>query len=148
MYKKILAPLDGSDLSECTLSHLRAVATGCHVPEVVLLRVVEPFHQIPEVSEEFIKEARKSALESAKSYLSQVADGLKKDGVTTSTVVLQGQPGEEILDYAKKNKIDLIVISTHGRSGIARWAMGSVADKVVRHSKAPVLTVTPAGCRA
>ncbi len=147
MYNKILAPMDGSEFSECALSHLEAVATGCHVPEVVLLRVVEPFHQVAEVGEDFMRKAEKGALESAKSYLSEVADRLGKAGVKTSTVVLQGQAADEILDYAKKNKIDLIVMSTHGRSGVARWTMGSVADKIVRHSRAAVLTVSPAGCR-
>ena len=147
MYKKILAPLDGSELAECTLSHVEAVATGCHFPEVVLLRVVEPFHQLPEVSEDLVKKAMEGALENAKGYLSQIADRLRKKGITANTVVLQGQVADEILDFTKKNNIDLIVMSTHGRSGIARWTMGSVTDKIVRHSNVAVLTVSPAGCR-
>ena len=55
---------------------------------------------------------------------------------------------EIILDFAEKNKMQLIIMSTHGRSGISRWAMGSVADRVVNHSKTPVLTITPTGCGA
>jgi nucleotide-binding universal stress UspA family protein len=148
MYKTILTPLDGSELSECTLSHVKAIATGCHVPEVVLLRVIEPIHRVPEVGDDFIRNAREGALENAKSYLSQVAENLKKEGINASIAVLEGQAADKILGYIQENKIDLVVMGTHGMSGVTRWLMGSVADKVVRHSKAPVLTVTPAGCRA
>ena len=148
MYKKILAPLDGSELSECSLSHLKAVANGCHVPDVVLLRVVEAPIQISEASDDYMRESEEKALEFAKTYLNQVAEKLQKEGINVSVAVLEGKPADEILDYIKENKIDLVVMGTHGRSSIARWTMGSVADKIVRHSWAPVLTVAPAGCRA
>ena len=72
---------------------------------------------------------------------------LQADNVPAKTVMLHGKPADEILEYSKKNQIDLIIISTHGSSGIARWAFGSVADKVARHATVPVLLITPAACR-
>ena len=69
MYKKILVPLDGSDLSECTLDHLKAVATGCHVAEVALLWALEPIRPIEEFDENWHRQAEKKAIEYAKDYL-------------------------------------------------------------------------------
>ena len=151
MYKKILAPLDGSQLAECTLAHTRAVAKGCQVPKVILLRVIEPIPQGGdigiEVSEDWRRNAEKGAKAAAKDYLSKVADNLNKDGIAAETAVVSGMAADQILDYAKKNQVDLIVMSSHGRSGISRWVLGSVADRVLRHSAAPVLLISPAGCR-
>ncbi len=155
MYKKMLAPLDGSELSECSLEHVRAVATGCQVPEIVLLRVIEPIHEPLEdegASDDWRRSVRERAQAVAEGYLAKVANSLKKEGIAIETVVVPGGPDTggaayEILEYAKKNQVDLIVMSTHGRSGISRWALGSVSDRVLRHSAAPVLVVSPAGCR-
>jgi len=149
VYKKILAPLDGSEFSECSLAHIRAIATGCHVPEVVLLMVVEPIKTIAyaETSGDWVAEKEKQNQAYAEDYLSQMADKLKKEGIAVQTVVAHGVPADEILNYAQNNQADLIIMSTHGRSGISRWAFGSVTDKVLRHSTAAVLTTSPAGCR-
>lgn len=150
MYKKILAPLDGSELSECTLEHLKAIATGCQIPEVVLLRVVEP---LPHVYGDgglppgWHDEAQKKAEEFARDYLAKVAVSLKKEGISAETALVSGRAADAILDYAREHQVDLIIMSTHGRSGVTRWVMGGVADRVVRHSLVPVLTVSPAGCR-
>ena len=146
MYKKILAPLDGSELSECSLKHIRAIATGCHVPEVILLRVIEPVREIHMLGEDMRRNVEQGAKASAKDYLSKMADDLKKDGIATNIDVVSGQPAEVILDYAKKNQVDLIIISTHGRSGVSRWALGSVADKILRHSSVPILAASPPSC--
>ncbi len=149
MYKKILFPTDGSELSECAMSHLVAVARGCQVPDIVLLRVIEPplVHEVLEINKSIMQNAREGSLKDAKRYLAELADKLSQEGLKASTVTLQGQPADEILNFAKNNNIDLIIMSTHGRSGVARWTMGSVADKIVRHSISPVLTVSPASCR-
>ncbi|MFC2013844.1 universal stress protein [Chloroflexota bacterium] len=147
MYKKILVPVDGSELTECTLEHVRAIAKGCNVPEVILLRVVEPLRNVYEFGEDWYKGAQEKIQAEAKDYLSKVVAALKKDGITADAVVVSDQPAEAILNYAKRNQVDLIIMSTHGRSGVSRWVIGSVADRVVRHSVAPVLAVSPAGCR-
>ena len=147
MYQKILAPLDGSEFSECALGHVRAVATGCQVPEVVLLRVIEPIRQAFSLSEDLLREIKAEAQASSEEYVAKVAADLKKVNIAAKTVVMSGDPAETILDYAKQNQVDLIIMSTHGRSGVSRWAFGSVADRVLRHSTTAVLTVAPRGCR-
>ena len=150
MYSKILVPLDGSENSECILEHVRTIATGCHVPDVVLLRVIEPFstyyredYQIGE----FIRQSQDAAKADAKQYLAKTADKMTKEGVSVSTAVIEGKAADAILDYASKNGVDLIIMATHGRTGISRWALGSVTDKVVRTSSAPVMVVAPASGR-
>lgn len=147
MYKRILAPLDGSEFSECSLEHVRAIATGCQVPEVILLRVIEPLHQTYEVDEDYLRNAQERAKTEMESYLAKTAGELKKDGIAATTAVVAGRPADEILDFANKNRVDLIIMSTHGRTGVARWTLGSVADRVLRHSVAPVLIASPSGCR-
>ena len=152
MYKKILAPLDGSEFSECSLAHIRAIATGCNVPEVVLLRVVEPLSRQAStvyavMGEDSIAKIERRDQAEVESYLSQMADKLKREGIAVQTVVAHGVSADEILNYAQNNQVDLIIMSTHGRSGISRWAFGSVTDKVLRHSTAAVLTTSPVGCR-
>ena len=155
MYKKILVPLDGSEFSECSLEHVKAIATGCQVPEVVLLRVVEPVIPYVEagsqqMAEQIAKElatAEKRAREEAENYLAKAVAKLKKEGIAARPTVVRGKPAEKILDYTNKNQVDLIIMSTHGRAGISRWAMGSVTDRVLRHSTIPVLIASPPGCR-
>jgi nucleotide-binding universal stress UspA family protein len=160
MYNKILAPLDGSKLSECSLAHIKDIAAGCHVAKVILLTVLEPVlmpgwewtnqQQIKEMTTE-IRNKESQIQQKAEAYLAGVSANLKKAGIESESVILKEKDLHEeadiILDYAQSNNIDLIVMSTHGRSGAARWAFGSVADRVVRHAKAPVLTITPASCR-
>lgn len=148
MYKKILVPLDGSEFSECILEHVRSVATGCQVPEVVLLRVIEPFdHRIYNVPGERRRDIQEKGKAVAGEYLARVAGNLKQDGVAAEVAVSEGEPADEILRYAGQNRVDLIAMSTHGRSGISRFAFGSVADKVIRNSATPLLIASPPGCR-
>ncbi len=150
MYKKMLAPLDGSELSECSLEHVRAVATGCQVPEIVLLRVIEPIHEPLEdegASDDWRRSVRERAQAVAEGYLAKVANSLKKEGIAAQSIIASGRPDEVILDYASKNQVNLIIMSTHGRSGVSRWVFGSIADSVLRYSTVPVLMVSPAGCR-
>lgn len=150
MYRKILVPLDGSQYAESSLEHVKAIAKGCSVPEVVLFGVLEPLPQVPEygyISADVAVQSEKQALDWLKEYLAKTADTLDGEGITVSTGVGRGRAAEEILEYASKNKVDLIIMTTHGRSGIVRWALGSVADRVVRHALAPVLVIPPRGVK-
>lgn len=148
MYNKILAPLDGSSFSENIISHVKAIASGCRSSEVVLLFVVEPPERMAyEVPAEWLNDSMKTGLKFAADYLKQIAADLTASGIAVKTVVLEGNPAETILSYVKNENIDLLIISTHGRSGITRWVFGSVVDKVIHHSSAPVLIVAPAGAR-
>ena len=154
MYSKVLVPLDGMELAECILGHVREIVTGCQVSEVVLLTVVEPYEKgLPNTTWGGVISAEQGAelaIESrakARDYITKVADKLGKECMFVQPVVIQGNVAEGILDYAIENQVDLIMMSTHGRSGPSRWALGSVADRVIRHSPIPVLIVSPKGCR-
>ena len=144
MYRKILVPLDGSDTAECSLAHVEAIARGCSVPEVVLLFVAEPvapglYQSAAEVMEKL--------LAYGKDYLTKGEKDLITVGIAVKSIILEGKPAETIMEYALNNHVDLIIMSTHGRSGPSRWAFGSVADKVIRASAVPVLISVPKGCR-
>lgn len=152
MYKKILVPLDGSKFSECSLDHVKAIASGCHVPETVLLRVVEPLSAetvtaLAQAGDDLLSKVELDNQTEAGNYLFAINDSLTKEGLTVQSVMVDGRPAEEILDYAGNNKVDLIVMTTHGKTGISRWFSGSVTQKVLQHSTTPVLLISPPGCR-
>ena len=153
MYKKILVPLDGSELAEHVLEHVKAIAKGCQAPQVVLLQVIEPLlvPGRPDISvADNYREAEDKFESSVKDYLSRVAEALKKSGIAAGTAIARithGSAAGEILNYATENGVDLIVMSTHGKSGSSRWHFGSVSDRVSSHSAIPVLIVTPSGFR-
>jgi len=152
MYAKILVPLDGSTFSECSLPHVKAVALGCKIPEVVLLRVVEPLSAnelaaLAGIRGDAVNQVETTKKSEATEYISKIAQRLNTEGIAAKGEIAYGRSDEKILDYADKNHFDLIIMSTHGRSGISRWALGSVADRIVRHSTVPVLLVSPPGCR-
>jgi nucleotide-binding universal stress UspA family protein len=158
MYTKILVPLDGSELAECVFPHVESIAKGCDVSNVVFVRVVEPAH-LP-VATEFAGGGSFSEADAAKSrkkqddhnkaaakkYLDDIIKRNKYDGTTLKAEVIMGKPADSIAEYAEKHGVDLIVIATHGRSGISRWVYGSVADKILRSACVPVLMVRAPGC--
>ena len=72
---------------------------------------------------------------------------LKSEGINVETLIIHGKPADEILHYVEKNGVDLVIMSTHGRSGVVRWTLGSVAEKVLRHSPTAVMTIAPPACR-
>lgn len=144
MYNKILVPLDGSSLGECVLEHVITVAKGCNVPEVQLLFVTEP---VSSGLYQSAAEGREKLTTWGKDYLDKIEKRLSTDGINAQSVIIEGKPAESIADYATNNNMDLIIMSTHGRSGPSRWAFGSVADRVVRSSRVPVLIVVPKECR-
>ena len=150
MYQKIMVPLDGSNLAECVFPHVGALATGCRVSSILLVRVVEPFHQ-PSTTEfvlspEEIQRVEQEMRASAENYLSQVMQRVKFNQANVKSEILNGRAAEVLADYAAQNGVDLIVIATHGRSGISRWIWGSVADRILRSSCVPVLMVRAPGC--
>ena len=151
MAEHILIPLDGSELAECALEHLKAIAIGCCVPEVVLLRVVEPTYAVGDVlsdSEVMITELNNQIQKAAELYITDVTDKFKqKYGINTQPALVYGSAANEILEYTKNNQVDLIIMTTHGRSGLSRWLLGNVADRVSHHSTVPVLIIAPASCK-
>jgi len=149
MYRKIMIPLDGSDNAECALEHAREIAQGCSIPVVELVTVVKTFFWWEgEVNDPAIyQQVEEDEKSKAQEYLKKEAAIFEKSGLTVHTVMLEGEPAEQIIKYAQDNDVDLILMTTHGRSGITRFALGSVTDKVVRTASAPVMVIAPAGCR-
>jgi nucleotide-binding universal stress UspA family protein len=151
LYKKILVPLDGSTLAECALDHAKAIAAGCNIPEVILFRVVEPNPAVSEALSEgavMYAELNDQMQQLAEKYLTAITLKFRQEsGVDVHSAVAYGYAANEILEYAAKNNVDLIIMTSHGRSGISRWLFGSVAERVSQHSTVPVLIVTPTGCR-
>lgn len=148
MYKKIMVPLDGSKLAESVLPHVEAIAKGTDAEEVILVSVTERVLGYRLVSdygqpteEKLVPEAVGKMEKQAQKYLDRIARGLEAKGIKTETLVLLGDPAEEIILNAKHYGADLIIMASHGRSGISRWTHGSVADKVFRASSVPVLMV-------
>jgi nucleotide-binding universal stress UspA family protein len=82
----------------------------------------------------------------ATAYLSKVAQKLKNEGLDVKTEVLFGNVIDQLTDFTEKQSVDLIIIATHGRSGVSRWVWGSVADRVLRSARVPVLMVRPVSC--
>jgi len=144
LYKKILVPLDGSELAECVLPHVKAIAAGCSTGQVVLLRIVEPLPAGTPPAVDF-EVVQKAGVKAAEGYLVKVKAQLSKEGLNAEAKVLTGRPAETITDFAQREKVDLIALATHGRSGISRWVFGSVADKLVRSSSVPILLIRPKG---
>ena len=151
MYEKILVPLDGSAMAECSLAHVKAIASGCNTHDVILIEAVEP---ITNESLQFLSHTGRDPLEAeeqnrveAKNYLEGVSERLKSEGLPTKLIITDGHPDKTILEYAVDNNVDLIIMSTHGRSGASRWFYGSVADKIVKTSSIPVMLITPDSCR-
>jgi len=149
MYKKILVPLDGSELSESVLDHVITVATSCQVPEVILIRVRKPLDESvwEAIDAEIAEDLDQAYHDESTNYLEKIAATLKAKRITVKIEVLEGNPAEEIIKYSKNNGVDLIIMSTHGRSGFSRIVFGSVADKIIRQTETPIL-LKPAGKRA
>ena len=140
MYKRVLIPLDGSPLAEQALPHAIAQARRSQA-ELILLRVLEPFAHARGLSLGDLKRIEQQASTWAHEYLECIASDVRQQDVPVQAVIIGGRPHVEIPQYAETNEVDLIVMSTRGQSGLSRWLMGSVADRVVRGANVPVLLV-------
>jgi nucleotide-binding universal stress UspA family protein len=145
--EEIVVPLDGSPTAELVLPHIRTLAAGMKV-DVILLRVYSPPTEgyagsiytstMPQIAKERKKEAE--------AYLETRARELRSDGLDhVSWVTLEGNAAAEIIDFAQRTAFSLVVMSTHGHTGIARQLLGSVASRVIRHSGDPVIVIRGAG---
>jgi nucleotide-binding universal stress UspA family protein len=145
MYKKILVPLDGSELAKRGLEEAEKLAKFFEA-EIVLFQVVPfmPIYGSPElVTPLIVDEKQKEAVEK---YLATLVEELKKRGLRVTATVRTGQQvAAEIIDFAKEVGADLIVMCTHGRSGITRWVLGSTAHKVLIRAETPILLIRSKG---
>lgn len=144
MYNRIVVPLDGSELAECVLPHVDALAETNKKAEVTFLYVVQPL-DTPMTNDEFKKRIEKDAKTAAAEYLTRIDHSRSYHERSQGRVVFE-KPADGILDYAGKNKADLIVMASHGLSGIGKWIRGSVADKVLNQADIPVLRIRAASC--
>lgn len=143
MYAKILVPLDGSALAERAVHHAVEIASGKDT-EIILLQVIhDPLAEVPEAGQEAELKAATEAVNIAKAYLNMVAARVQKEGVKVRSVVLEGTPDGAILGFAHDEEVDLLVMSTHGRTGFSKAIMGSVAEKVALTTRRPVVLVKP-----
>ena len=149
MYRKMLVPLDTSEYAECVLSHVKDMVSARGIPEVVLLTVSEINYTTyaAYLDANVVKMAEESATRTALEYLEKTKQALGLSNAKVTTVIRAGQPAEEILDYIEKNGVDMVVMSSQGRSGVSKWLLGSVAEKVVRNSPVPVFVVPALACR-
>ena len=141
MYKNILVPLDGSELGEAALATAMDVAR-CMGATLTLIRV--PDHPMMEYYIDqpvVLADLRSRDAERARDYLDAIAARLRLEGLTVVTRVMDGAVADAILDVAQTESVDLIAMATHGRSGIGRFLLGSVADRVASHADVPVILV-------
>ncbi len=140
--RHILVPLDGSSIAEQVLPPVIAVAKP--MGALVTLLRVSIVHTLGEFMGDFfmpLEGTLRTADKIAGRYLDRVSNRLAEQGVQVSTTVQMGAVAESIVDYAENHQIDLIAMCTHGRTGLGRWILGSVADRVLRAGCIPVLLV-------
>lgn len=129
MYKRILTPLDGSTLCELILPYVAELGERFG-SQIILLHVYSP--KSSSISHEY------------ETYIQQAAKAVKEqlgEKAKVEPILLSGKANREIIDYSKKENIDLIAMVTHGKFGIRRWLLGSTADKVIREASKPVLLI-------
>jgi nucleotide-binding universal stress UspA family protein len=135
-FERILVPLDGSDCAEIVLPKVEKLAKDLKA-SIALLRVAIA-HTFPGADP---TDAEVKVVRDAEQYLSNIEEGLKKKGLKVDSHVRYGNDAEEILDHAAQKDIDIVAMTTHGRGGVKRFLLGSVAEKVLRHSPKPVFLV-------
>jgi nucleotide-binding universal stress UspA family protein len=131
MYEKILVPLDGSKLAEKSLPYAEKLARKIS-SQIILISVLlfgsesdeDKYHHLHQF------------------YIQEMAKTMKEKAIKVKSVIVTGDPAEQIVDYADKKKVDLIIMGTRGRSALKRWILGSVADKVVSATLCPVALIT------
>lgn len=147
MYTRILVPLDGSEMAECVIPYVKWFIKVSHINEIVLLRVVKPFRMRRGLEAQVIPEDREhieqDAVKLAEEYLEKLAGQFKEKDVGITPVVIVGKPAKTIAEHVSKRDVDLIIMATHGFSGIHRWVRGSVADEILHAALVPVFLVRP-----
>jgi len=149
MYQHIMVPLDGSELAECVLPHVESIATGCSVSRITLVRIVTPLHMYggteTRLSPEERKHLEEDSIKVATAYLEEQAKQLRDKGALVETTVLFGNVFDKLYDYITENEVDLVIIATHGRSGVSRLFLGSIADRLLHQAPVPILMVRAPG---
>jgi nucleotide-binding universal stress UspA family protein len=168
MFNKVLVPLDGSELAEVVLPFVEAICSRCEPAEIILFQVLPPLSghsgsvyrpagdafpssMLPDSAADLetarhpiyrdqVLAAARAEVETA---LARASARLCKASADVRVEMSFGRPAEEIVDYAERERVDLIIMSTHGLSGLTRWILGSVVDKVLNATSVPVLLIRP-----
>jgi nucleotide-binding universal stress UspA family protein len=146
MLNHILAPLDGSSLAECTLPHIVALARVFDA-RITLLQIVTRHESDLAMGAMSPLDWQMRCAE-ANAYVHGVAERLEERGLDVETVVTEGQAATDIVEYAHKHDVELIVLSSHGRSGLSEWGISSVVQKVVLRAHVPIYIVRAYGASA
>ena len=151
MLSQVLVTLDGSELAERALPYAKQVVAPSG--EIILLSVVDipdfpiytTYPMSVAVPEPDYGEVISDLLINSKAYLDRLANQLRLSGFRVKTIVKSGEPATCIIEEANERKVDAIVISTHGRSGLSKWLFGSVTQKVLGAMPCPVIVVPGIG---
>ena len=142
MYRQIVVPLDGSELAEEALEQAKKISKSSSTP-LKLIRVVDTYRtqSLPAtgmaLDYSMLSELAEEEIQDAKGYLETMVKAVREQGYQVTGDVLHGPIARQIVSVAEED--DLIVMSSHGRSGIKRWFLGSVAEEVMRNAECPVL---------
>jgi nucleotide-binding universal stress UspA family protein len=152
MYQHALVPLDGSDVAECALNHLRSMLRDGSLGEATLFNVYKVEFPWIKIDDEFqhidVGILKEKALQASQKYLAHVASRLASEGITVKTVSKEAEkPDRAIADYAREKGFQIIIIATHGYTGMKRMLLGSVAFGVLNQSSVPVLLIRPESCQ-
>ena len=139
MINHILVPLDNSRLAECVLPHVLAIAPVMNA-RVTLVHVMEhPYHGDGTPAVDPVDwHLRKHKSEK---YLEQIAERLEKSGLKVDQSILEGNPAESVIEFARNNNVDLIALSTHGNSGLSGWNVSGVVQKILLRSQKSTLLI-------
>ena len=153
MFSNILVPLDGSELSEKLLPVVQELAHSANAT-IHLISVVSRYPEVEasrgagdlsigsvESDREMARRLVERQITRSEEYLKRLAAQMGSVGLEVKTAIQEGAAGEQIIEYAKDNSIDLIAMSSHGHSGLRRLLLGSVTDRVVRSGEVPVLVL-------
>jgi nucleotide-binding universal stress UspA family protein len=138
MFRTILVPLDGSQLAEVVLPHASALAKAFSA-ELTLVRVIESpgdgdTQPIDPLQWQITKRE-------AETYLEETAKRFKTNGIKTTFAILEGKPAGQIVEFADNKEIDLILLSSHGSSGLSRWNISSITRKIIQNAKRSTMIV-------
>ncbi len=142
MQERIVIPLDGSEIGESALPYINDLLSKFSSDveiEIILLHVMKLSDMMPIVGEgnipdmNLLREQQEEEKKRKLDYLIRVGESLQSSRVKIKTIVSIGEAAEQIIKTAEENEVDLIAMSTHGRSGIGKLAFGSVTDGVLKH---------------
>jgi nucleotide-binding universal stress UspA family protein len=150
MYEHILIPMDGSKLAECVLPYVNTFIDSKQTKTATFVRVLDPVI-MPAVVDgmvdmKILDSIAEQEIADAENYLKRLEHRVKHEGIKAVLTIQRGNAADFIIDLIREEKIDLVIMATHGRSGISHWFWGSVADRVLHASPVPVLLVRPKEC--